>query len=232
MSRIERTSVGDYVYHVLNRANARVPAFESDKDYATFESILEDAVAKFDMRLLAYCIMPNHWHLVLYPKNDGDLIKFMGWLSNTHTRRWHMEKHTIGEGHLYQGRYKSLICQNDDHFITLVRYVEQNALKAHLVDKAQDWRWSSVWRREYGNATQKKLLSAWPVDIPEDYLTILNQLEVQPVEEEIEHAITKSKPFGDEDWVTKSVRKFGLEQTLRNAGRPFIRNDNQNQLFE
>ncbi|MDP4291661.1 MAG: transposase [Bacteroidota bacterium] len=232
MSRIERTSAGDYVYHVLNRANARVPAFESDKDYATFESILEDAVAKYDMRLLAYCMMPNHWHLVLYPKNDGDLIKFMGWLSNTHTRRWHMEKHTIGEGHLYQGRYKSFICQNDDHFITLVRYVEQNALKAHLVKKAQDWRWSSVWRREYGNASQKKLLSAWPVAVPEDYLILLNQLEMQPVEEEIENAIVKSKPYGDQDWVKKSVRKFGLEQTLRNAGRPFIRNDIQNQLFE
>jgi len=95
MSRIERTSVGDYVYHVLNRANARVSVFDNDKDYHTFEAILEDAVAKFDMRLLSYCIMPNHWHLVLYPKKDGDLIKFMGWLSNTHTRRWHMEKHTM-----------------------------------------------------------------------------------------------------------------------------------------
>ena len=231
MSRIERTSVGDYVYHVLNRANARVSVFDNDKDYNTFETILEDAVAKFDMRLLSYCIMPNHWHLVLYPKKDGDLIKFMGWLSNTHTRRWHMEKHTIGEGHLYQGRYKSFICQNDNHFITLVRYVEQNALKAHLVEKAENWKWSSVWRREMGKSEQKKLLSVWPVDFPDDYLSRLNQLQMQTGDEEIEKAIIKSKPFGDDYWVANTVKQFGLEQTLRDVGRPNIRDDSLTLLF-
>ena len=231
MSRIGRASVGGYVYHVLNRANARVPIFDNDKDYLTFEAILEDAVAKFDMRLLSYCIMPNHWHLVLYPKKDGDLIKFMGWLSNTHTRRWHMEKHTIGEGHLYQGRYKSFICQNDNHFITLVQYVEQNALKAHLVEKAENWKWSSLWRRECVNFEQKKLLSVWPVSVPDDYLSILNQIQMLPEEGDIEKAIIKSKPFGDDFWVAKTVKQFGLEQTLRNVGRPNIRNDSLTLLF-
>ncbi len=67
------------------------------------------------MRLLAYCIMPNHWHLLLQPKVDGDLQKFMSWLSNTHTRRWHVAKNTVGQGHLYQGRYKSFICEQDQH---------------------------------------------------------------------------------------------------------------------
>jgi putative transposase len=84
--------------------------------------------------------MPNHWHLVTSPKQDGDLVKFMRWLTNTQTRRWHIEKNTIGEGHLYQGRYKSFICQNDNHFITLVKYVKRNALKAKLVDKAESWK--------------------------------------------------------------------------------------------
>ena len=87
MPRVGRTDVGEYVYHIINRANARVQIFDSDKDYQLFEIILEEAVEKFDMRLLSYCIMPNHWHLVLYPKNDGDLARFMGWLTNTHTRR-------------------------------------------------------------------------------------------------------------------------------------------------
>ena len=231
MSRIARTSDGDCVYHVLNRANARVSVFDNEQDYQTFEAILEDAVEKFDMRLLSYCIMPNHWHLVLYPKKDGDLIKFMGWLSNTHTRRWHMEKHTIGEGHLYQGRYKSFICQNDNHFITLARYVEQNALKAHLVEKAENWKWSSVWRRESGNSEQKKLLSAWPVVCPDDYVSSLNQLQIQPGDEDIEKAIIKSKPYGDENWVAETVKQFGLEQTLKNVGRPNIRDGSQTLLF-
>ena len=224
MPRIGRTDVGGIVYHVINRANGRKSIFDNDRDYQTFEGILEEAVAKFDMRLLSYCIMPNHWHLVLYSKKDGDLAKFMGWLSNTHTRRWHLEKNTVGEGHLYQGRYKSFICQNDNHFITLVRYVEQNALKAKLVDKTENWKWSSVWRRVNGNFKQKKLLSGWPVDIPEDYLLNLNQIFMKSDEEDIEKSMIKNTPFGEENWTADIVKRFSLEQSLRNVGRPKIRN--------
>ena len=158
MPRITRTDIGGEIYHILNRANARVQIFDNDQDYRTFEIILNEAIEKFDMRLLAYCIMPNHWHLVVYPKQDGDLSKFMGWLSNTHTRRWHATKKTIGEGHLYQGRYKSFLCQKDNYFLTLVRYVERNAKKANLCQLAQDWRWSSIYRRENGSNEQKKIL--------------------------------------------------------------------------
>jgi putative transposase len=225
MSRIRRTDVGGFVYHVINRANARVTIFYNDNDYQNFEVILEEAVAMFDMRLLSYCIMPNHWHLVLYPRNDGDLAKFMGWLTNKHARRWHLEKNTVGEGHLYQGRYKSFICQNDNHFITLVRYVEQNALKAKLVDKAEDWKWSSVWRRVNGNDKQQKLLSEWPVDFSEDYLLSLNQIFMKSEEDEVENSMIKNTPFGDEYWTACTVKQFNLGQTLRNAGRPKIKNN-------
>lgn len=220
MPRIGRTNIGGYVYHVLNRANARVRIFDNNKDYKSFEVILEEAVEKFDMRLLSYCIMPNHWHLVLYPKNDGDLIKFMSWITNTHTRRWHTEKDTIGQGHLYQGRYKSFICQNDNHFISLVKYVEQNAKKANLIKKAEDWKWSSIWRRENGTTKQKKFLSDWPVSIPKDYLSWINQDQTKQDEEIIKRAIIKSNPFGEDYWVANTVKKFGLQQTLRKVGRP------------
>ena len=87
MPRIERVDVGDEIYHVINRANARAQIFNTEKEYKQFEEILEEAVEKFDARLLAYCIMPNHFHLVLRPKLDGDMSKFMSWLGNTHTRR-------------------------------------------------------------------------------------------------------------------------------------------------
>jgi len=220
MSRILRIMDGGYVYHVLNRANGRECIFNTEKDFLTFEIILKDAVAKFDMRLLAYSIMPNHWHLVLYPKNDGDLVKFMSWLTITHTKRWHLERNNTGEGHIYQGRYKSFICQNDIHFITLVKYVEQNALKAKLVERAEYWRWSSIWRRENGNHEQKKILSNWPVAIPDNYLISLNQIQIRSEEEVIEKSIFKNNPYGDDCWVAKNVKQFGLEQTLKKVGRP------------
>ena len=220
MPRIQRIDVGGYVYHILNRANARVQIFDNDKDYQLFETILEEAVEKFDMRLLSYSIMPNHWHLILYPKNDGDLSQFMGWISNTHTRRWHSEKDTVGQGHLYQGRYKSFLCQDDNYFLTLVRYIERNAKKANLVQKAEDWKWSSVWRRKNGTIKQKKILSEWPVNLPKDYLKWLNESQTEDEEKVIEKSIIKGNPFGGDSWVEKIVKKFNIGQTLRKVGRP------------
>ena len=219
MPRIERVDVGEYVYHVINRANARVRIFDTDDDYQLFETILEEGKERTGMRILAYCIMPNHWHLVLYPKHDGDLARFMSWITNTHTRRWHAAKKTIGDGHLYQGRYKSFLCQEDNHFLTLVRYVERNPKRADLVTKAEQWRWSSIWRREKGMPRQKKLLSAWPVPRPDDYLSWLNKPQTASEEERIRRSIIKSSPFGNDNWVARTVKHFGLEQTLYPVGR-------------
>ena len=220
MPRIKRVDVGGEVYHVLNRANARVQIFDNKKDYQQFEKILEEAVEKFDMRLLAYSVMPNHWHLVLHPKADGDLQHFMSWLSNTHTRRWHTAKATIGQGHLYQGRYKSFICEQDQHLLTLLRYVERNAKRANLVKKAEAWQWSSVWRRVSGTSQQQRMLSDWSILIPRDYLLLLNQPLTNAEDEYLERAEAKSIPFGKDGWVDRMVKKYGIEQVLRGVGRP------------
>ena len=220
MPRAERTDIGGYIYHIINRANARVQIFDTNDDYQLFETVLEEGKERTGMRVLAFCIMPNHWHLVLHPQANGDLAQFMRWITNTHTRRWHVAKHTVGGGHLYQGRYKSFLCQEDRYFLTLVRYVERNAKKANLVKKAEQWRWSSVWRREKGTAQQKRLLSAWPISIPRNYLNILNESQAEDEERALERAVEKGVPFGDDNWVGKIVKKFKLEQTLRNVGRP------------
>ena len=144
----------------------------------------------------------------------------MGWLTNTHTRRWHAAQDSVGQGHLYQGRYKSFLCQGDNHFLTLVRYVERNAKKANLVLNAEHWHWSSIWRREYGTLEQKNVLSEWPIEIPRGYIDWLNQPQTQEEEEMLERSISKDTPFGQEYWIARMVKKFGLEQTLRNGGRP------------
>lgn len=128
---------GGLVYHVLNRANGRLPIFEKNEDYEAFERVLAQAVQRVDIRLLAYCVMPNHWHLVLWPRVDGDLSRFVGWLTLTHTQRWHAHRHTTGSGHLYQGRFKSFPVQTDEHFLAVCRYVERNPLRAGLVSRAE-----------------------------------------------------------------------------------------------
>jgi putative transposase len=107
MARTLRYAPGGFVYHVLNRAVARLPLFQKDGDYQAFERVLAEALQRLPMRLLAFCLMPNHWHLVCWPRNDGHLSEFVRWLSVTHSMRWHAHYHTGGTGHIYQNRFKS-----------------------------------------------------------------------------------------------------------------------------
>ena len=152
MGRTPRITTGGFVYHVLNRANAGVRLFEKPKDFEAFEDILAEAVQRVRMRLLAYCMMPNHWHFVLWPREDGDISTFSGWLTLTHTQRWHAHRHSEGSGHVYQGRFRSFLVESDEYLWTVCRYVERNALRAGLCQRAEQWRWSSLWRREFGDS--------------------------------------------------------------------------------
>ena len=172
------------------------------------------------VHLLAYCVMPNHWHLVVHTRKDGDLTKFVNWLTLTHTKRWHSAHKTIGHGHLYQGRYKSFLCEQDDHFMQLVRYVERNQLRARLVKKAEGWQWGSVWRREKGTLQEQSLLSEWPVSIPKNYITLLNEPQSEVEVEAMRQSIARGNPFGSDSWVRRVIKRYDLETTVRPLGRP------------
>ena len=208
------------IYHVLNRANTRMTIFKKDEDYAAFEVVLQEAVERTGMRLLAYCVMPNHWHLVLWPQADGDLSKFTGWLTLTHTQRWHAHRRSVGSGHVYQGRFKSFPIADDGHLLTVCRYVECNALRANLVSSAEDWRWGSLWRWAQGDAEAKSLLSPWPVRRAPSWVDHVNR----PLNDReliaLRRCIDRGAPFGGVDWTQDVVKKLGLETTLRPRGRP------------
>ena len=164
--------------------------------------------------------MPNHWHLVLWSSEDGELSTFMRLLTLTHTQRWHAHHHTAGTGHVYQGRFKSFVVQSDEYFLTVCRYVERNALRANLVKRAEDWRWGSLWRRCYGTAEQRDFLSEGPVPRPDNWIQRVNQPETSGELEAIRNCVVRGTPFGCESWVEKTVERFGLESTLRPRGRP------------
>lgn len=222
MGRPLRAAVGDLVYHVLNRANARVRIFKSEADYKAFEQVLAEARERFSMRILSYCVMPNHWHMVLWPRRDGDLSRFVGWLTLTHTQRWHAHKHSTGLGHLYQGRFKSFVVQSDEHLLTVCRYVERNGLRANLVDRAEDWRWSSLWRRQFGNGEAKALLSDWPVKWPDNWLLRVNGPETEEELRALRRSVNSSQPYGRGSWLEGTVKRLGLMSTMRPRGRPRI----------
>jgi putative transposase len=208
------------VYHVLNRAVARLALFEKEADYAAFERVLGEALQQHPTRLLSYAVMPNHWHLVLWPREEGELTEFVRWLTHTHVMRWHAHFGTSGSGHLYQGRFKAFAVQTDDHFYTLVRYVERNALRARLAARAEEWRWSSLWRREFGTAEDRSLLYAWPLPVPRDWLRHVNQPQSEAELKAVRSAIQRGAPFGSSQWQVRTARRLGLEWTLRPRGRP------------
>jgi putative transposase len=208
------------VYHAWNRANFRSRLFRKDAHYEDFLALVEESLNFVPMRILAYCLMPNHWHMVLHPRADGDLRKFLQRITLTHTQRYHAKTRTVGYGHVYQGRYKSHLVESDRHFLTLVHYVERNAKRAALVKKAEDWPWSSAHVRVYGKEQQKQILSPWPVAAPRPYRVWLNQSQGKEEIENIRYALKRSRPYGSEKWVAKAVAQFGLETTIRNPWRP------------
>jgi len=220
MGRPKRAADGGVIYHVLNRANARMTIFEKPEDYAAFERVLEEAVERTKMRLLAYCVLSTHWHLVVWPREDGELSRFTGWLTLTHTQRWHAHRKSTGSGHLYQGRFKSFPLQDDEHFYTVCRYVERNALRAKLVRRAEDWRWGSLHRWHQGSAKEGALLAAWPLRRLANWVEEVNLPHSEAELSALRRAVNRGCPFGDSLWSDRIVRRLGLENTLRPYGRP------------
>jgi putative transposase len=224
MPRTNRIAPGGWVFHVLNRGNARMAIFEDEGDYGAFEALLRETSERFKLRVLAYCFMPNHWHMVLWPREDGDLGRFMQRLTTTHVRRWRLHRHSVGEGHLYQGTYKSFPVQQDEHFLTVSRYVERNALRARLARRAEDWPWSSLAVRAMTQAQAdragKPILTDWPVDRPRQWLRLVNEAQSQAELDALHRSVQRGRPFGGQTWAKQAAIRLGLESTLRPRGRP------------
>ena len=220
MPRRPRLAAGDLAYHVLNRRVGRLLLFEKPADYAAFEQILAEAHAQTKIRITAYCLMPTHWHLLLWPRHDGELSEVLRWITVTHTQRWHAHHHTAGTGPVYQGRFKSFPVQTDEHFLTVARYVERNARRAKLVDRAETWQGSSLWRRSQGDAKLTSWLSDWPVERPRDWVTRVNRPHTVSELEALRVSVQRGHPFGADGWVRRMAKRFGMESTLRPRGRP------------
>lgn len=205
MGRVPRLVAGGVVYHVLNRANERAEIFERPGDYAAFEDVLREAKERFETECFAYCIMPNHWHLIVRPKRDGDLPAFMHWLTVTHSQRWRKYRETEGHGHLYQGTYRSFPVQDDRYFLAVCRYVERNPLRAKLVGRAEEWQWSSAWRRLRGDGRSSSFLDPWPFRPSTDYVQWLNEPQQSDEVDAIRCSVKRGIPYGDTAWVEMTV---------------------------
>ena len=206
------------MFHVLNRGVRRLGLFERPGDYRAFLQLVAEAQSRVPVRCLSYCVMPNHFHFVLWPRADGDLSRFMFWLTTTHSMRWHVWNGTSGTGHVYQGRFKAFPIQQDAHFLRVCRYVERNALRAGLVPRAEAWPWSSLAQR---CGTRLPIdLEEWPVPRPHDWLETI-QADTSGETEEVRQAVLRGSPYGPTGWRERTAVRLGLVRALQPVGRPW-----------
>lgn len=236
MPRFARQISGGGCYHVINRGNNRARVFHAPGDYFAFLRAMHHACEQIPMRVLSFCIMPNHFHLVVWPRGDDDLALWMRRLQTSHARRYHKQHGT--SGHLWQGRYKSFPIQQDGHLNTVMKYVENNPVRAGLADKAENWHYSSAgcwlkagppphilraWEKE-GQAPEKvpDWLVEGPVPRPTPWLRYVNAAVVESELNELRRSIVKEKPFGSDSWAEDICERLGISSKLRPQGRPEV----------
>ena len=201
---------------MLNRGNARAKVFHKEGDYAAFVDLLAAANERLPMRILGYVLMPNHFHLVLWPRTAGDLSRWMQWLLTRHVRRYHRHYHSAATS----GRdaSKPFPIEQDEHLVTVLRYVERNPLRAGLVERAQDWHWSSLAWRPKGK--RPAMLAKWPIACPRGWIELRQAAADGSGAPGLATQHRPRHPFGDDRWNQRVAKRLGLESSLRPRGRP------------
>jgi putative transposase len=212
------------IYHVINRGNNRQNVFHKDADFMAFLKALADLKERKPFELYGYCLLNNHFHLLIKPLEEP-ISRIMQSLLVSHTQRYH--KHHRSGGHVWQGRFKSPVIQNDEHLLTVLRYIEANPVRANIVARADDYRWSSYLSHGLGQADPL-------VDSLVTYQQISRSAKVRqqkwaamvhrPLKKSALAAIRRSSatglPYGDDSWVQRLAAKLGLDLTIRPRGRP------------
>jgi putative transposase len=195
---------------VLNRGNGGATVFHKEGDYTAFLDLLATAKTKFPVKLFAFCVMPNHFHLVVQPATEAALSPFMQWWLTSHVRRYH--RHYHGHGHVWQGRFKSFPIQQDGHLLTVLRYVLRNPVRAGLVDQAAQWPWSSL--------RAPHLTDAVPLSVPENATHWIDQPLFDHELLALRTCVNRQQPFGSTEWQEHIATTLGLASTLQPRGRP------------
>jgi putative transposase len=194
--------------------------FRDEDDFEAFRQVMVEAYRRHPLRILAYCVLPTHWHFVVWPKADGQVTDYFRWLAHTHAMRWRVAHRTVGYGHLYQGRFKSFPLQRDEHFLTVARYVERNAVGAGLVERAEQWPYGSLCARSQTADPTREILADWPIERPARWVERVNTPLSAGELKRLHLSVARGRPYGDDRWTDRTARRLGLEHTLRPEGRP------------
>lgn len=212
------------IYHVINRGNNRQDVFHKRADFDAFLDTLAELKQRKPFKLYGYCVLNNHFHLLLQP-TGATISRIMQSLLVSHTQRFH--RHYRSGGHVWQGRFKSPVIQNDQHLLRVLRYIEANPLRAALVKRAEKYPWSSYRVHGLGKADElvDRLITYEELSpLPKVRQRKWAEKVHRPVEEAqlnaIRRSITTGLPYGDSAWVKRLAKRLDLDLTIRPRGRP------------
>jgi putative transposase len=215
MPRIARGLADGHYYHIINRGNGRQEVFHKSEDYVAFFELLKEAVERHSVGVYAWCLMPNHFHLLVKPERAECLSAWMQWLMTSHVRRYH--RHYKTSGHVWQGRYKSFIIQEDTHLITVARYIEGNPVRSGLATCAAEWQWSSHSNRTGG---EPGFIKELPLPLPQGWAEYVDIPMTESELERMRKSVNRQSPFGSPGWQGEVTEMLGLSATINPRGRP------------
>jgi len=216
MPRRPRFKLIGVVFHVMNRAVRGTRLFVTNRDFDAFARIMREELVGSRIRILAYEVMDNHWHLVVTCDRVADLSTFMHRFEGRHANNWAGAHRARGRGAVYQGRFKAVPVQTSHSLLRVCRYVERNALRKGLVSTAEQWSWGSLHAR--CNDYYPIPLSRWPLAPPPNWIELVNTPQTEEELADIRRAVDRDQPIGDPQWVRAVAPFVGL--TLRRVGRP------------
>ena len=216
MSRSHRVVQAGHVYHVLNRACERRAIFTKPCEYGALLRLFELGCVRVPLRILAYCIMPNHWHLLVWPAADRAISAYLHWVTTLHSLQYRRSNGAVGYGHVYQDRFHCFPIETTAYYFQAMRYIEANALRSGLVIRAEDWPWSSAFERSHG----QNLTVPGPLPLPTDWLTFVNQRPEIDELTNLRTSVGTDRPYGSIDWAVRTAITHNVGHKLRPPGRP------------
>jgi putative transposase len=225
MGRLPRAIDEGLIYHALNRGNNRADVFIGDGDREAFLEALKQTQVRYPFKLLGYCLMTNHFHLLLQPQPGQSISRILQSLTVAHTWRYH--KRYSSSGHVWQGRFKSPVIQDGKHLLVVLRYIEANPLRAAIVTDPGEYKWSSF--QHHGMGRADALLSTFPewehLGSTQSQRRRHWRQKVRASQREAEltairTSLRSGRPLGEAAWVERVSDRLGIDPRPRPRGRP------------
>jgi putative transposase len=225
MGRLPRAIDDGLIYHALNRGNNGVNVFTANRDREGFLEAMGLTQARYPFKMFGYCLMRNHFHLLLQPEPGQSISRILQSLTVAHTWRYH--KHHRSSGHVWQGRFKSSVVQDDEHLLVVLRYIEANPLRASLVADAGDYLWSSFQYHGLGRADA--LLSPFPewersgpteAERRRRWRAKVRRSQSEEELRAVRDSLSSGRPFGHVEWKERIAERLGIDLHPRPRGRP------------